>query len=219
MSFCRLAPTLLRLSVRCRHVRRRYILPPHAAFVSCHRPSAVHRVGIQPVAAPGHPSLVSLAQTSPASGALRRDAALFRFGPDRDGLPAIPALKLTPRLTTMVKIGIFEATIRRSSLFEKVSQGQDALYHFKAVGRGRRVNEAKRCASGSETRIPRDRHERDSETDGRRVGGRGSSKFLNLTLRSVSEATAGPYSSCRRGRLTGDPEPSPPHPMKVALSA
>ena len=71
---------------------------PHVSFISPHRPGAVHRVDIQPVVAPGRPSRVSFAQAAPASGALRRHAALFRFKPDRNGLPATPVPELTPRV-------------------------------------------------------------------------------------------------------------------------
>ena len=71
---------------------------PHACFVSPHRPGAVYRVDIQPVVAPRRPSLVSCAQAAPAAGAPGRNAALLRFELNRDGLSAIPVLKLTPRV-------------------------------------------------------------------------------------------------------------------------
>ena len=56
----------------------------------------MHRVGLQPVVAPCRPSLVPLSQASPAAGALRRNAAFFRFELNGNGLPAITVLQLTP---------------------------------------------------------------------------------------------------------------------------
>ena len=58
----------------------------------------MHRVDLQPVVAPCRPSLVPLSQASPAAGALRRNIALFRFELNGSGLPAIPVLKLIPRV-------------------------------------------------------------------------------------------------------------------------
>ena len=108
---------------------------PHVSFVSHHRPGAVHRVDLQPVVAPGRPSLVSFAQIAPAAGALGRHAALFRFKPDRNGLPATPVPKLTLWVVAMIKVGVFEAKTHLSALLEKVGQGQEVL--ITATGRRR----------------------------------------------------------------------------------
>ena len=81
----------------------------------------MHRVDIQPVVALRRPSLVSLAQAAPASGAPGRHGALFRFEPDRDGLSAITVRKLILRGAAMIEVGIFEAKTQLSALLEKVS--------------------------------------------------------------------------------------------------